>query len=169
MRKSLLIGFLLMLAYTALMAVACFSWGYTGSLSEDGIAVAGSRLFGGLPSLGGALLGIMVFAVVVFIIYGLAKNNQNGAAAAVAAVAIIIASFGIARAMTMPSDQIGAFIVLLLVSAVMTGLMWKILVPRTSSSSASTSTSATLWEKFQAKRRARAARIANGHTTATTP
>ncbi len=169
MRKSLIVAFLVMLAFTATLVVVGFSWGYSGTLSGDGVALAFNHLFGGLPSVGWSLFGIAVFVAVVLIIWLLADNNMNFAAAAFAAVVILIALFMIEGSLTMPSGEIGTFIVLMLVAAVMTALMWKILVRRTSSPSTSTAPSATLWEKFQAKRRARAVRIANGHTTTTTP
>lgn len=165
MRKSLIVAFLVMLAYTASLLVFAFSWGYSGTLSGDGVALAFNRLFGGLPSLGGSLLGILVFALVVVVIWFLASNDMNVAAAAFAAVVILIALYMIEGSLTLPSGEIGTFIVLMLVAAVMTALMWKILVRRTSSpSSASPTTSLSLMDRARAWKRSRDLRRANNQT-----
>jgi hypothetical protein len=157
MRKSLMVAFVINLVCIALVAVAAFSWGYYGSITSEGISEAGTVLFGGLPSLLWSLLCLALLAAFLWLVLHLHRKNEEFLLLGVVLLAVVIAGFGIWQLVSMPSDQIGAFIALVVVAAVQTALLWMALVRN----------SATRTVPFRARLRSWRNARANNRTTVT--
>ncbi|NCC85503.1 MAG: hypothetical protein EOM03_15455 [Clostridia bacterium] len=159
MRKRFLAALAVNLIIVAGVAMGSFAWGYDGAISANGLLAAGERLFGGVGAAMSWVIGGAIFFALLIWHNRLSRGGRHDAATGLMAVALIIASFGVGRLLQKPTDEIWALAALLLVSGVLTALMWSIFTVGTVPG----------WGRFQAWRRRRAQQQAAAQQAAANP
>lgn len=150
MRKHILAAFAVNLLVVAFVALGAYAWGYDGTITFDGIDRASDNLFGGIGAAGSWVVALAILA-------GLAvahnkmidKGNRDGATVLMV-VSVVVASFGVSKALQAPTSQIWALGGLLVIAGLLTGVMWILLVHNRVPG----------WSWLQAKRAQRRARQA---------